>query len=175
MTAADRLLVFAAPLPLPEPGHTAAAGPAIDRWRDGDIGRATALLSAAYPPAIAALFTPRGSAAEWRTYVTVLVRLGPCGIFQHEWSRVIRDDAGELLGVALVTRVAPGTAHLAQLAVRPDVQRGGLATRLVCDAAAAAHAAGCRELTLLVARGNEPARRLYESLGFTARTLLAAG
>jgi len=168
VSAADTLLAFATPLPFLESGCAAAVAPAIDRWRDGDIAPAADLLCAAYPPEIASLFTPHGRAAEWRTYITVLVKLAPCGVFRREWSRVIR-DGDALLGAALMTLVAPGTAHLAQLAVRPDVQRQGLATRLVREAAAAARAAGCLELTLLVARGNEPARRLYASLGFTQR------
>lgn len=183
MNPADALLVFAMPLETrgeapavdaPAGVESGCAAPVIDRWRDGDIARVAELLCAAYPPQLASLFTSYGSAAEWRTYVTVLVKLSPCGAFQREWSRVVR-DGDAVLGAALLTFVAPATAHLAQLAVRPDVQRRGLATRLVLEAAAAARATGCRELTLLVARENEPARRLYESLGITLRHHVRTG
>lgn len=166
MSPADALVELASPL-----DRVAEAGPVLmgaptDAWTDGDMAPAAALLRAAYPQDLGSLFATRGTAAEWRAYVALLVTLGPCGVFQREWSRVIRDGGG-LLGVALMTWMAPRTAHLAQLAVRPDAQRRGLARRLVQESAAAARAAGCRELTLLVARRNEPARRLYESLGFT--------
>lgn len=141
----------------------------VDHWREGDIARAAELLHASYPLEIGRHFAPRGTPAEWLRYVTALATQGPCGVFHPQSTRVVRDrDA--MRGLALMTRVAPATAHLAQLAVRPDSRRWGLATRLVQEAAALSHAAGCRELTLLVAAANESARRLYESLGFIEKS-----
>jgi ribosomal protein S18 acetylase RimI-like enzyme len=145
---------------------TAAADRAIDAWRDGDAARAAVLLRDAYPPEIGRLFAPHGTATEWRLYVTALVMLGPCGAFDPRLSRVIR-EGDALVAAALVTIPAPGIAHLAQLAVRPDVRRRGLAARLVRDVVAAATEDGRPELTLQMATTNLPARRLYESLGFT--------
>jgi ribosomal protein S18 acetylase RimI-like enzyme len=145
-----------------------AAGPrppAADAWRPDDLPRAAVLLHASYTHDIGRYFAPHGSAVEWLRYVTALVTDSPCGTFTPGLTRVVRDGA-VLRALALVTLVAPATAHLAQLAVRPDARRHGVATLLVEDVSAAAAAAGCTELTLLVADTNTPARRLYESLGF---------
>jgi ribosomal protein S18 acetylase RimI-like enzyme len=76
---------------------------------------------------------------------------------------------GGVQGVALVTSLAPETAHLAQLAVRRGDRGGGLGRRLVCDVIRRAARAGKRSLTLLVGESNVEARRLYASLGFTQR------
>jgi ribosomal protein S18 acetylase RimI-like enzyme len=140
-----------------------------DAWTPEDLPRAAVLLHASYTHDIGRHFAPHGTALEWLRYVTALVTDSPCGAFSPDLTRVLRDDAG-LRALALVTRVSPQTAHLAQLAVRADARRHGLATLLVNDVSAAAAAAGCTELTLLVAAENVPARRLYDALGFAEIT-----
>jgi ribosomal protein S18 acetylase RimI-like enzyme len=135
-------------------------------WTPADLARAAALLHASYPHDIGRHFAPHGTALEWLRYITALVLDSPCGAFSPELTRVVRD--GETLrALALVTRVSPGTAHLAQLAVRADARRQGVARMLVNDISEAAAAAGCAELTLLVAAENAAARKLYDALGFT--------
>ncbi|MFB6090926.1 MAG: GNAT family N-acetyltransferase [Halobellus sp.] len=57
-----------------------------------------------------------------------------------------------------------GDAHLAELVVHPEHRREGYGRALV-EAAIDGQAPGTR-LTLLVAVDNDPARSLYESLGF---------
>lgn len=163
MILADTFLVLSAPLSLPAAGSRLPAD--VTQWRDGDIARAAALLHAAYPQNIGRHFAPNGTAGEWLRYVTALVTESPCGTFSAQLTRVIRDGQG-ISALALVTLVAPATAHLAQLAVRPDARRRGVAKALVEDVAASAAAAGCQHITLLVAASNAPARRLYDSLGF---------
>jgi ribosomal protein S18 acetylase RimI-like enzyme len=153
---------------LSRPLRTAASSrpsAGADPWRPEDLPGAAALLHASYTHEIGRHFAPHGTAIEWLRYVTALVTEHPCGAFSPELTRVIR-DAGALRALALVTRVSPGTAHLAQLVVRADARRQGVATRLLNDVSEAAAAAGCTELTLLVAEVNAPARKLYESLGF---------
>jgi ribosomal protein S18 acetylase RimI-like enzyme len=137
----------------------------LDGWRDGDVERAAALLHAAYPPDAARDFAPGGRLDEWRRYVATLLDEAPYGVVDRTLTRVVR-DGDALRGLALVTFMPPSTAHLAQLAIRPDCQRQGLATRLVREVQALADANGRQELTLLVADSNRPARCLYESLGF---------
>ena len=165
MIVSDTFLVLSASLTRPAAGCRLPAD--SDQWRAGDIPRAAALLHPAYPRDIGRHFAPNGTAEEWLRYVTALVTGGACGTFDAQLTRVIRDDDG-LRALALVTLVAPATAHLAQLAVRPDVRRQGIARALVSDVAATAAAAGCERLTLLVAASNAPARRLYDALGFTS-------
>ena len=156
-------LLLSTPLAQPAAGRRPPAD--TDRWRDGDVEGAATLLHDAYPPEIGQHFALNGTLREWLGYVTALVEQSACGTFDPRLTRVVRDDRG-LQGVALTTLAAPSTAHLAQLAVRSDSRRMGVASALVTDVAARAAAVGCAQLTLLVAATNIPARRLYESLGF---------
>jgi ribosomal protein S18 acetylase RimI-like enzyme len=140
-------------------------------WRDGDIQQVAALLDASYEAEAGRHFAPTGN---WEKYTTGLVEQAGCGVFDTTLTRVVRGDAG-LRGGVLVTNVGPTTAHIAQIAVHPDWRGRGLASRLLCEAANRSAAAGKTELTLLVGEQNEPARRLYASLGFTQKaTFLAA-
>ena len=50
--------------------------------------------------------------------------------------------------------------------VAPDKRRRGTAARMLQAAYEWARAAGTQTLTLWVTEGNDPAKRLYESLGF---------
>jgi [ribosomal protein S18]-alanine N-acetyltransferase len=59
--------------------------------------------------------------------------------------------------------------HVNNLAVRPDVRRRGVATRLVEAALQKACSEGATRCTLEVRVSNEAARRLYEKFGFTVR------
>jgi ribosomal protein S18 acetylase RimI-like enzyme len=59
---------------------------------------------------------------------------------------------------------APGTEYVHILATLPAFRRQGVATRLLGEAAR--RGAGSRGLSLVVADGNLPARRLYAALGF---------
>jgi predicted N-acetyltransferase YhbS len=82
---------------------------------------------------------------------------------------------GEALdGAAIVTRLAPSTAHLAQLAVRSEARGRGLGRQLVELALEKAAAAGCDCMTLLVRESNGPARSLYARLCFTERAAFVA-
>ena len=59
---------------------------------------------------------------------------------------------------------APAEVDIDRLVVRPDAHRRGVGSALVRDVLG--RAAG-RRTTVSTGRGNEPARRLYERLGFT--------
>ena len=143
----------------------------LESWRDGDVEDTAALLQASYDEEAGRHFAPDGN---WERYVTGLVAQAGCGVFDASLTRLVRGEAG-LQGAALVTCVAPSTAHLAQLAVRPEARGRGLASRLVREAAGRAATAGKTELTLLVGEQNQVARHLYAAMGFTTRaTFLAA-
>jgi ribosomal protein S18 acetylase RimI-like enzyme len=149
----------------PEPEDLSLAA-----WRDGDAAAMAALLQASYSDDAGRHFAPDGN---WHRYVTGLVEQAGCGVFDHSLTRLVRDEGG-LSGAALMTCVAPATAHLAQLAVRPEARGRGLAWRLVREAAARAAGAGKTELTLLVGEQNRVARHLYAAMGFTTRAMFLA-
>jgi ribosomal protein S18 acetylase RimI-like enzyme len=152
---------------VPEPGGD---GPALDRFRPGDARAAGDLLQDAYALEQGRHFAAHGTAAEWRHYVDTIVAQRGCGVFDPLATRVLRDAEG-LRGAALVTAIAPRTAHLAQLAVRPDCRGRGLAARLLDQAMASAARAGKSAMTLIVGERNAAARALYASRGFVERGL----
>ncbi|MDX9975793.1 MAG: GNAT family N-acetyltransferase [FCB group bacterium] len=75
---------------------------------------------------------------------------------------------GRMAGMILGCEVAPRTGFVLQVAVRPEYQGRGLGGHLLRELAGEFRAAGLREAGLGVTASN-PARRLYERLGFEAR------
>jgi [ribosomal protein S18]-alanine N-acetyltransferase len=69
-------------------------------------------------------------------------------------------------GLAL-GRIAAGEAELLTLAVRPGSRRQGLGRRLLAEFLDEAAVRGAEAVFLEVAADNQPARRLYDSEGFT--------
>jgi ribosomal protein S18 acetylase RimI-like enzyme len=148
----------------------AGAGASSPRdWRATDLQLVPSLLASAYDNSPAGrIFAPSGSAAEWRHYAATLVHADGCGIFDSSLTVVERSGTG-LDGVALMSRIAPSTAHLVQLAVQADAQSKGVGRSLLGCAVARAEAAGCAAMTLLVDERNTAARSLYEREGFRER------
>lgn len=72
---------------------------------------------------------------------------------------------GEIIGYQLSTNSAVNT-HLARLAVRPDVQRLGVAYALVTDLFAYHRAQGTWQLTVNTQHDNRASLALYDRLGF---------
>lgn len=73
--------------------------------------------------------------------------------------------AGHDAGV-LVVEERPQELYLGLIELLPDYQGRGIGTQIVSELQAKAHDAGL-PLALHVLKTNEPARRLYERLGFT--------
>jgi ribosomal protein S18 acetylase RimI-like enzyme len=138
------------------------------RFAHADGPGAASLLRAAYSEVSGRHFAPNGTFEEWSQYVAGIVGQGGCGVFDDAATRVVRDDRG-LQALALITSIAPETAHLAQLAVRPDCRGRGLASTLLHQAMVIAAEAGKQTMTLLVGERNAAARKLYASLGFVER------
>lgn len=151
--------------------------PDVRPWRFDDTRSTAELLAAAYGgPDEARPFAPHGTLDEWQEYVSQLTRGTGCGTLLREACLCLSGGPNRLLGVALLTRVASTTGHVAQLAIHPQVQGRRLGGQLLEAARAAAGAAGCRRVTLFVGGRNSPARRLYESARFEAMaSFLAAG
>jgi ribosomal-protein-alanine N-acetyltransferase len=66
----------------------------------------------------------------------------------------------------LVVFYSDEAAYVAELAVAPEHRREGRARRLLVAAFDHLREEGCSRIRLAVHPDNEPARRLYESLGF---------
>lgn len=136
-------------------------------WVGDDLAAAASLLREAYGET-GRIFARHNQLHEWEEYVGNLVRDPACGVFSPALSRVLRGrDRYDAL--AIVTTIGPGTAHLAQIAVRPSQQRRGVGQQLLRDVLRAARDAGCARMTLLVGAGNDRARALYQRMGFVER------
>ena len=145
-----------------------------DSWRTGDADAAAALLARAYDREGGRLFAPNNQAGEWQRYVRNLVAHVGCGTLNAGLSQVIRDENG-ILGLALMTDIAPGIAHLVQLAVDPAARGARLGEALVARACSLLQKASYQTMTLMVSERNVAARALYDRAGFRHdATFLAA-
>jgi ribosomal protein S18 acetylase RimI-like enzyme len=145
--------------------HGGVDRPRVDRWKTGDARRVATLLRDAYDAADAIHFAPGHTTAAWERYVGNLVEQTGLGRFDPDATCIV-DSGGRLEAAVLMTTLSRDTAHVAQVAVHPSRRREGLAAALVEEACSRAALAGRRRATLLVAAANEPARRLYDGLGF---------
>jgi ribosomal protein S18 acetylase RimI-like enzyme len=170
----ERYHYLSRPLPPDTSGRPdASRGPSeADIWHDGDLLAAADLLREAYGTE-GRHFAPRGTPGEWEHYVRGLVERPGCGVLEPAITRVIRHDQS-LAALVLATRVAPGTLHLAQVAVHPSRRRQGFARRLVEDACLLAAPRGARQATLLVGDRNTAARALYDHMGFQPKAMFIA-
>lgn len=80
----------------------------------------------------------------------------------------VASKAGRPAGIAAVIAAddRPADRELVSLWVAPEARRAGAGQALVRAVVEHATAAGAAGVTLWVSDGNEPARRLYERLGF---------
>ncbi|QYX75671.1 GNAT family N-acetyltransferase [Streptomyces akebiae] len=80
---------------------------------------------------------------------------------------VIEDDDGHLCAYVLATPPYKGESWIFSLGVAPARRGKGLARTLMTQALETVRAEGASTVRLWVEPGNDPARALYESLGFT--------
>lgn len=144
-----------------------APGPhlSFEAWHDSDIASAAALLRRAYDPAASVLLAPHHEQAEWERYVANVVNHPGCGTIHPAATAVLRDTEG-ICGLALITDIAPGVAHIVQLAVDPAYRGRHLGRALLEESCARLASEAYRSVTLLVAAGNCAARALYDAAGF---------
>jgi ribosomal protein S18 acetylase RimI-like enzyme len=146
-----------------------AATPAEVRpWTPGDLWATAELLRAAYPQGDVLRPFGHGGPDAWIEYVVGLTTTAGCGTFAPDLSVVVPGPDRTLAAVALVSRLGPAMAHLAQMAVHPGAAGRGLGTRVLTAAMRGAAAHGLPAMSLLVAADNQPARHLYRGHGFTA-------
>ncbi|KTG30480.1 ribosomal protein S18-alanine N-acetyltransferase [Haloferax profundi] len=90
-------------------------------------------------------------------------------LFVDEPAFLVAARGTEILGY-VVADVMPNhgndIGHVKDLAVRPEARGNGLGRRLLLDALTAMTIAGAAVVKLEVRASNEPARNLYQSVGF---------
>lgn len=150
-----------------------AAGPPAKRpgraWDVRDLDATADLFRASYPASDPGRpFAPHSRPAEWQRYVADLVLGQGCGRFRPSLSIAVPGAGDTLDAAAIVTDLGAGTAHLAQLAVRPGLRGAGLGAAMLASLSASCQAAGFARLSLLVGASNATARRLYARAGFTS-------
>ena len=149
-----------------------AGAPAARRpgraWDVRDLDATADLFRASYPASDPGRpFAPHSRPAEWQRYVADLVLGQGCGRFRPSLSIAVPGTGGTLDAAAIVTDLGAGTAHLAQLAVRPGLRGAGLGAATLASLSASCLRAGFTRLSLLVGASNTTARRLYARAGFT--------
>ena len=80
---------------------------------------------------------------------------------------LLEDGASALPQALILDLFQAETAEILTLCVAPAARRQGIARLLLEDLIRRALLLGARSISLEVAPNNQPARRLYESLGFT--------
>ncbi len=120
----------------------------------GDEARATAAAGLAV-----AVGAPFGDAGDWREAVDAPHRV------------VLVARRGPAVVGAALGQVAGDTADVLTVAVAPASRRSGVGRELTRALREALVARGAAAVLLEVRRDNEPARRLYEGLGFVPTTV----
>ncbi|HSC77692.1 MAG TPA: GNAT family N-acetyltransferase, partial [Candidatus Acidoferrales bacterium] len=150
------------------PGSDPPATPPreIRRWEERDFDFMAELIVLAYRGHMDSQINDHyGTQAGAQRFLQNIIIFPGCGVFQPDWS-VVAPDARGLVGAVLASEVAPGVAHITQVAVRPEMQRRGLGRELLLASLQRAAAGGCRGVSLTVTTANRNAVMLYQRLGF---------
>lgn len=87
---------------------------------------------------------------------------------------LIAESGGRLIG-SCMAGYEGHRGWINYLAVHPDFQRQGLATRLMSEAQQILIGLGCPKINLQIRRTNPTVRAFYESLGFTEDEVISMG
>jgi ribosomal protein S18 acetylase RimI-like enzyme len=99
-----------------------------------------------------------------------IVRFPGCGVFEPEFSWMLRDRRSRtLVGMILCSRVAGDVAHVTQLCLAQPLRGSGLGGILLRQSMETLRRAGFAALTLTVTDDNRQAVTLYERFGFGLR------
>jgi ribosomal protein S18 acetylase RimI-like enzyme len=152
------------------------AGVAISSWTEARHEETARLIATAYQEHIDSQIndqyrTPIGA----RRFLTNIVQYPGCGNFfaPASFAATGVSDRG-LCGISLASLVAPDIGHITQVCVSNRHRETGLGYELMRRSLLALAAHGCRSVSLTVTTANEPARRLYERMGFVKRRSFAA-
>lgn len=135
----------------------------------GAVGQCIALAYAGHPGR--QIHPEVCDAAGARCYL-LRVLSGAFGPVLPSYVRVCQ-EGGSVLGCLLGCEIAPGVGFVVQLAVLPEARGRGIATRLLGEFGQACVGAGVYKIALGVTL-EDPARRLYEHLGFTMQRAISS-
>lgn len=153
----------------PERVRTALPGIGFEPWQMRWKAAAADLITVAYEKHVDSRINDQYLTAQGAgRFLQNIVQYPGCGTLLPAVSQVALDQAGAMAGLALATRVAPQTGHIAQICVRREWAGTGLAYEMLRRALAAMHEVGIREASLTVTEANERAVGLYERCGFHA-------
>lgn len=106
-----------------------------------------------------------------RNFLTNIVKYPGCGTFTPEASTVAIDErSGRVCGVCLASMVSPRSGHVTQLCVLPAIRGARLGYELLRNTLQRLWDGGCSSASLTVTSSNVDAIRLYQSVGFKARS-----
>lgn len=151
-------------------------GIAIEPWDERFVESAARLIAGAYRSHIDSEINDQyRTAAGSRRFLSNIVLYPGCGAFQSGASfAAFHGTSYEILGMSLASIVAPGTGHITQICVAPQIQNSGVGRALLLRSLGGLRRAGCHEVSLTVTAENAPAIRLYERLGFRVLREFAA-
>lgn len=142
----------------------------LERWRASHAGLAAAIMRRSHHAGVDAQMNELYRTEEGcRVLLDNILSQRGCGAPISDASAFAR-CRGEGVGFSIVTEIARGQGHLAQVAVLPAFQGQGLGRQLMGFNLAGLRARGFETLSLMVSRENETARSIYRRLGF--RTVL---
>ncbi|HEX4168181.1 MAG TPA: GNAT family N-acetyltransferase [Bryobacteraceae bacterium] len=106
-----------------------------------------------------------------RHFLMNIIRYPGCGTFAPQASMVAVDDhSGRVAAVCLASKVSNTSGHVTQLCTLPAVRGARLGYELLRQTMWRLVEAGCSTISLTVTSSNLGAIRLYESVGFRARS-----
>lgn len=110
-----------------------------------------------------------------RHFLTNIIRYPGCGTFAPACSVLAIDKrSGRVCGVCLASKISEDAGHITQLCVLPAIRGAHLGYELIRRSLVELRAAGCATASLTVTCTNVNAIRLYESLGFSAKSIFPA-
>ena len=137
----------------------------LEPWRRTSRREAGALMQAAYAgTADVEINTLYRTVEGCDGILEDILHQGGCGPLVTEAS-VLARDRRQAIGFVIVTEIAPRQAHLVQVAVLPTYQRQGIGRLLVRHSLARLAMLRFDTFSLIVSRANQPALRLYQTLG----------
>jgi ribosomal protein S18 acetylase RimI-like enzyme len=137
----------------------------FEPWRGMHVHEAAAIMQAAYQTTVDVELNMLYRTVEGCSSVLEnLLYQGGCGPLVAEASVLARHQ-GQGIGFIVVTEIAPGQGHLAQVAVLPAYQRQGVGRMLMNHCLTHLAARHFDTLSLIVSRANQRAFRLYQALG----------
>jgi ribosomal protein S18 acetylase RimI-like enzyme len=148
----------------------------IQGWQDRMQEEAARVISAAYRGHVDSEINDQyRNIPGARRFLTNIVRFPGCGRFSPSGSFAAIDEyTGRLCGLSLAGLVSPTSGHITQLCVLPVMRGTRVGYELLRNSLKSLVGLGCRSVSLTVTCSNADAVRLYEGIGFCARSKFPA-